>query len=397
MPRNRIPGACAVLVLLCAATAWSQVSDSLKAAITGHGAGPAKGAVKTIAVVDPFFGNMPAFKVTVPADWTVDGAVLRSNCGDGVPFFVYRAYSPDRLSGVQLIPQTDWYAAVDERVFQQAKANPCNLHDPARAADVAPKIAAELRAGAQIEATPPLTAKQSAQLRQESEQARQFWDRANQQFPPNFRNVFDVGAQRVRLRYNFEGHPLEEMVTVTLRKMDQPVSVFGTNRQGIIQPAVARLIHTAVTVSTIRAPAGKLDAAIDDVERIVSVDVLPEWNAAQSAFQQQQHEKVMAAIQRNGQIMKEQMDQFGARMKAQNDQYHAWQQEQGARHRAQFAERMRQKDAQSQNFLDYVKNQQYYVNPSTGATGTLPNLPGVSGYAGMTPQGNWVQLVPISH
>lgn len=96
-------------------------------------------------------------------------------------------------------------------------------------------------------------------------------------------------------------------------------------------------------------------------------------------------------------FLRAQATQFAAQMQRQNDQFHVWQAEQGARNRAQFAEHMRQKDANAQNFLDYVKDQTYYVNPATGVTMTLPNLPGVNGYAGMTPSGNWVELVPISH
>ena len=104
---------------------------------------------KTVAVVDSVM-NMPAFRVTVPKDWSLDGAVLRSECGDGVPFLTYRAYSPDKLSGIQLLPQADWYSAADSRAYQSAGVSPCHLHAPARAAEVAAKIATDLRAGAQV-------------------------------------------------------------------------------------------------------------------------------------------------------------------------------------------------------------------------------------------------------
>lgn len=387
------------MIGVCSIAACAQGTadaDGIRRALAS-GSTPVKGATKTIAVVDSFFANMPAIKVTVPAGWSFDGAILRSSCGSGEPVLVYRAYSADGLTGIQSLPQADWYAAADERVFQQAKTNPCNLHAPARAADVAPKIATDLRGGAQVEATPPPSAKEAAELRRDRDQAQAFWQRANQQFPPNFRTMQDLDEQRVRIRYGFEGHPVEEMLTVRVNRLDLPVSVYSAGRTGMIQPGVARMVHMIVHISSVRAPAGKLDATLGALEQIVNVQVIPEWQETVSASLRQEHEKVMALIQKNSAAMRAQSAQFAAQMQRQNDQFHAWQAEQGARNRAQFAEHMRQKDANAQNFLDYVKDQTYYVNPATGVTMTLPNLPGVNGYAGMTPSGNWVELVPISH
>ena len=182
-----------------------------------------------------------------------------------------------------------------------------------------------------------------------------------------------------------------------VNRLDLPVSVYSAGRTGMIQPGVARMVHMIVHISSVRAPAGKLDATLGALEQIVNVQVIPEWQETVSASLRQEHEKVMALIQKNSAAMRAQSAQFAAQMQRQNDQFHAWQAEQGARNRAQFAEHMRQKDANAQNFLDYVKDQTYYVNPATGVTMTLPNLPGVNGYAGMTPSGNWAELVPISH
>ena len=79
------------------------------------------------------------------------------------------------------------------------------------------------------------------------------------------------------------------------------------------------------------------------------------------------------------------------------NEYHAWQQQRRAANEQRFVADMQRKDSQAQNFLDYVKDQTYYLNPSTGETITIKNLPGVSGYVGQNPSGAWTELVPISH
>lgn len=366
-----------------------------KAAPTA-GAGSSRGPTKTVAVVDTVL-NMPAIRVTVPSDWAFDGAILRSACGDGLPFLVYRAYSPDKLSGIQWLPQADWYSAADTRAYKSSGVSPCNLHPPARAADVAPKIATDLRTGAKVIELPPLTARQTENLRKSIEQGRSQLEQMNRQFPPNFRSAWDLEMQRVKIRYEFEGHPVEEMLTVSLTTRDNPVPVYSTGPGGIIQPGIARLIHTVVNVNGIRAPAGKLEATIAALDHDSAVEMVPEWNEVELALLKKQGAEVLAIIRKNGEILRDGGDQFAKTMQTSNDRYHAWQQQQQVANEQKFAEDMRRKDSQAQNFLDYVKDQTYYVNPSTGQTITIKNQIGVSGYAGQNPSGGWTQLIPISH
>jgi len=358
--------------------------------------GGSKGGKKTYGVVDTVMG-MGAFKVTVPADWTFDGAVLRSSCGDGLPKLVYRAFSADKLTGAQLMPQADWYSAADERAYKMSGIKPCNLHAPARAADVAAKIATDLRSGAQVVALPPPTPQMTENLQKLKDSAAEQLAAANAKYPPAFQMKWEYDSQRVQLRYDFEGHPVEEMLVVFLNTNDSPVSVIGSGPNGIIKPEVARLIHTVVSVSGVRAPAGKLEATLAAVNKDISVEMVKDWDDAMIALINENGRKANAMIQANGQAALERGRQFGEQMQARNDQFHAWQQQQGEHSRAQFAEDMRQKDARSANFLDYVKDQTYYLNPSTGQTATIKNIPGVSGFVGETPSGNWVDLIPIHH
>jgi len=379
--------------------------DAKLAQIKGEGLDPAKkaaktnspsGPTKTVAVVDNVM-NMPAFRVTVPADWTFDGAVLRSECGDGIPFLTYRAYSPDKFSGIQLLPQVDWYSAADPRAYRSAGISPCHLHAPARATDVAAKIATDVHPGSQVLEMPPLTQVQSDNFHKALDQGRSQIEQMNRQFPPNFRGTWDLDMARVKVCYDFEGRAVEEMLTIVTTIWGNPVSMASTGPNGIIQPGIARLFHTSVKVSAIRALAGKLEATITALEKNSAVQMVPEWDEAEIALIKRQGAEVLASIQRNGQLLRDQADQFARNMQASNDRYHAWQQQRRAATEQKFAEDMQRKNSQAQNFLDYVKDQTYYVNPSTGETMTIKNQQGVSGYVGQTPSGGWSQLVPINH
>src|SRR5258708_13019089 len=100
------------------------------------------------------------------------------------------------------------------------------------------------------------------------------------------------------------------MLMVTLTTWDNPVSVYNNRPGGIIQPGTARLIHTIVNVSAIRAPAGKLESTIAALNRDSSVEMVPEWNEAELALIKKQGAEMRAIIQKNGPILRPQSNQF---------------------------------------------------------------------------------------
>ena len=125
--------------------------------------------------------------------------------------------------------------------------------------------------------------------------------------------------QRVKIRYDFEGHPVEEMLSVSLATWGNPVSVSSTGPGGIIQPGTARLFHIIVRVSAIRAPAGKLEPTIAALERDSSVEMVPEWNEAVLALIKRRGAEVLAAIQKNGELLRDQAGEFAGSMQASNE------------------------------------------------------------------------------
>ncbi|HEY0701187.1 MAG TPA: hypothetical protein VGD60_00325 [Candidatus Acidoferrales bacterium] len=65
------------------------------------------GATRNVSVTDPIF-NTTAYRYTVPANWIFDGAAVQgSTCGGGV-MAVFRAVSPDGLTGIKSLPRVDW-------------------------------------------------------------------------------------------------------------------------------------------------------------------------------------------------------------------------------------------------------------------------------------------------
>jgi hypothetical protein len=57
---------------------------------------------------DPTLGNMKAFTVTIPNGWKFQGTVVRGPECNPISSPVYRAYSPDGLTEMRLLPAFNW-------------------------------------------------------------------------------------------------------------------------------------------------------------------------------------------------------------------------------------------------------------------------------------------------
>jgi hypothetical protein len=71
-----------------------------------QGISPTTG-LTTATINDPSFGGMKAFTVTLPSGWQFQGTVIASlRCS--LPSPVFRAYSPDGLTEMRLMPSFNW-------------------------------------------------------------------------------------------------------------------------------------------------------------------------------------------------------------------------------------------------------------------------------------------------
>jgi hypothetical protein len=64
--------------------------------------------LNTATITDPSLGGMLAFTVSIPAGWKFQGTVVRGPECAPVVFPVFRAYSPDGLTEMRLLPAFSW-------------------------------------------------------------------------------------------------------------------------------------------------------------------------------------------------------------------------------------------------------------------------------------------------
>lgn len=349
---------------------------------SAQSADPAKGNWTIVTISDPMF-NMPAFKVQIPSDWKFEGAVVRTAC-EGAQL-VYRAESPDGLTGVQSMPKVHWVYSQNNQVLQQSN-KACGVHAPVPALKQAPEIAAATRPHPEIVKVEPFTVPGAAEMAAKFNAAMENQARAYGQ--PNTHAHETGDAARIRIRYTYRGHAEEELMTVSTLIVDQPVLVMG---------GWAHALQTDNFVNGFRAPAGKLDAVLTALQKGVLIQMVPEYDQAVLAFNARAFQKVQEMSRRMFQNTLRQGELNQQQLMASHNSYMQWQQGEYAKHNAQFAQEMMQKDANNKNFVDYVSNQTYYMNPETGATVTVKDVPGANGVVTPSVYGGWVQLQPISH
>ena len=178
--------------------------------------------------------------------------------------------------------------------------------------------------------------------------------------------------------------------------MDRGIPVATTGANGILQSRFVRMQQTQTFVSGMRAPQGSLDASRPLLMGILT-KVAPDYENTVMAFKNRQFAQISAANNAAFARTLKQGQDAGKALMAQHASYMAWQQQSREASNQKFVQDMNQKDAQNKNFVDYVADQQYYLNPETGTTVTVKNVPGADGVVARSVSGGWVQLAPISH
>jgi hypothetical protein len=83
-------------------------SIRLTLALVGVCASPAIAqSLRTVFITDPAYG-IKAFDISIPAGWKLDGTVLPGPECSRIPMPVFRAYSPDGLTEMRLLPAFNW-------------------------------------------------------------------------------------------------------------------------------------------------------------------------------------------------------------------------------------------------------------------------------------------------
>lgn len=263
-------------------------SSETSQAATGQGASanaaPSAGsaAMKPVEVIDPLFGQV-AGRMSIPNDWVFDATVLRPHLG---PALVFRASSPDGLTGLQLLPRYDWVAHTDPQMRRFYQARKVAIAPPMPADDFLRQyVLPEARPGATIigsEAMP-----EAGKLALADRQAN---DRYAQQAAGSRASRQKSDAARLRIAYSFNGHPVEESIVAVTITTELPANGGHTMQM------------SQATVTAARAPRGRLDAMMKQLVAIAeSQNLDPSWQNRQTAFALQSAQQQQAAIIANGQ------------------------------------------------------------------------------------------------
>jgi hypothetical protein len=396
-----------------ASAATTASSTSTVGGSTAVAAAPGDfGPMRTVEIWDPIF-NMVAYTISIPKSWNFEGTVLHGpGCQFAMAAAVLRAYSPDLSYGIQTIPVSDFFWADDQRALPQGPN--CKILQQMSAEDYGRLITVSIRPGSVVDSVEPAPGEASYLAGiEKSNQAV-----AAQAASVGNRNPSHATGQArwLHIHYDLNGHREEEILNVAMSVSDQPTSVM-VNRPGqVLQTAIKHRYDSTPYVNGFRAPQGQLQSHIDAFKAInSSFKVNPEYSAKYTAYMQDLTNKSIAASWKviNSILAQGRAEQAQRTQQAQD--FIANMQKQGDARNAQFNANMAAKDAHTKDVVDYILDQQLYVNPTTGKTQTQSNQydhtfsngsgPGSVVLQTNSPtynpngqlQGNWTELQPIHH
>jgi hypothetical protein len=367
------------------------------------------GGAKTVQIPDPMFG-MVADTLQVPSAWNFEGTVLHGpGCGADYVGTAFRAYSKDMRYGVQVIPAQSFYWADDPKAIPQGQN--CKRLQPMGAGDYGTLIAPSMRPGAVVDSVEDSpTAQKFLDAIEQNNQA--LARQCQQMRMPQCAHV-QGEVKRVHIHYLLDGKPEEEWLTVAMAIMDQPVSVNTAPLGKLMHLEMKDEITTTVYVTGARAPQGELAGLQGAFETISkSFQTNPDYNAKFAAYMQAKTNRQIEASWRVVHSMMAQSDATFRQHIAQGQAFLQNMQAQGDARREQFNAQMAAKSGHAQDVADYLLDQQYFVNPTTGQTTTQSdayNHTFSNGGNGIVQtndptfspqgvlQGNWTALQPIHH
>ncbi|MEP6691242.1 MAG: hypothetical protein ABJD07_08790 [Gemmatimonadaceae bacterium] len=329
--------------------------------------------MKTVEVFDPVLGQVAA-RLSVPSDWVFDGGLLRPHLG---PSLVYRASSPDGLTGLQRLPRYDWVAHTDPQMRRFYEAKRVMIAAPMSAEELLTKyVLPESRPGVTVIGRE--TMPQLAKLTAGDEQAN---DRYAREAAGGRAKHQKTDAARMRITYDFNGHPVEEAIIAVITMTEIP-ALNGHTMQ-----------MSQAIVTGARAPRGKLDGSMQQLVAMAQSESADQgWQNRQNAFALQNAQAQQAAIIANAR-----------QRQAQNDAvFNNSMQNTAAMEKARHAGAMAT--------ADHMGDVQGMRNPATGQTGKVSNQFNYSyvdqngnvvhtNSATYNPnaemRGNWTQLQPI--
>lgn len=180
-------------------------------------------ATRQAVIVDTVL-QLPAFSLTIPSGWSLDGTILPGPSCVAQPAAVYRAISPDGAIGIKLLPSLTWRWAVPRMAYLKETGQDCLAFDQElTAAGFLKKMAAvlDVELVAQ-ESTPELAALQEKIQKQNDQLAA---------LSPGVAGRFLKKGDMARavIRYKINSIPVEGWLTATVLCSDSAIKISELN------------------------------------------------------------------------------------------------------------------------------------------------------------------------
>jgi hypothetical protein len=354
--------------------------------------------------------NMVAYTLSIPKNWNFEGTVLHGpGCIVEWASMAFRAYSPDMFYGVQVVPSADFWWGDDPGAIPQAPG--CKKAPPISAADYGQLVSIRMRPGSEVDSVEPSPNEATYQQNIEKQNA----ELAQQGSSAGNRNPskFTGELKRVHIHYDFNGHAEEEWLNIGMTVGMLPTSIWVKSQGRGPQLVMKHRIQSTVLLSGSRAPQGQWQSHAEAFKAIsATMKANPEYIAKFNAYMQDKTNRQIAASWAVTHAILQKGAQEQAQRTQQAQAFIQNMQAQGDTRRANFNAAMDRKSAHTADVCDYLLDQQYYVNPTTGKTQTQGSgydhtfSDGGKGVVqtnsptynpnGMI-QGNWTELQPIHH
>ncbi len=333
-----------------------------------HAAGGAKNSWSTTRkteITDPQY-QMIAYTMDIPSDWKFAGTIARdSGCHATGAALKYTLLSPDGQTATAALPGVSWSWSSSPQMQKIMLQQHCPAIDIQTAASFLINIVVpNLRPNAKIIEVIPPDAAGKAMLAEQLEKKREQNAAMARQYGQQPQKLSLDGA-RVRLQYEREGHPVEEMILAVVDCFEsQTMALYG-------QPASTRRNCTTRGTLITRAPQGHLDELLARPEfqnLRKSLVINPQWDNRVAADAQAAFQKAQAENNRQFQAMMQKSRDDNAAMLARGRA--AQQQMQDSTNRAMANDRATQNaiDASAHATALHSLDRQDFRDPNTGQT-----------------------------
>jgi hypothetical protein len=312
-------------------------------------------ALATADIYDSAFNNMKAVEVTIPAGWKLQGTIALNPCDNYNAWPAFRAYSPDGLTEMRIMPIFAWRWRPNLRNLDKSGCLP--LTGQLSAAEFLDKYIEMIPGGVHV--VGPMSV--AAEFKKNAQTYADNMNASGANGPANFRSNHTADTASLRIQTHNGSFTVEHRLRVAVECAVSPDTT---------GPMVGGTCWCRLDI--LRAPVGKLDALVHlvDTNNLPRGVGQPQWKEAVMRRQQQRAQQMMAALtaqeQAASNMLKKQHDDFMATMQHNHEAFQA-QQESSFRSSMNNANNaMNARTTAASDWVDYALDQQTV----TGSGGT---------------------------